>query len=205
MKNRGIALAIIICSSLIIIGGSLTAIIYLLHADTPGKIAAANSSQDIKPAADYEVKLTGGALHDDNLWDFYYGKSIDEVKAVAPLFIETTEDGYRLDSGFMDEDTKAIVIDLYGFFEDGYLTALGIKGDIGVSVCGYSGGNLNEDDLEVVAVGALAFIKTMGLEATDEGSAHSDDYSMIYLYTTTGEKCGFPVCPGSDISVVCMK
>lgn len=181
--------------------------ILLLNANYPTKLVNSEDMNKENEKADYQIDTTKGKLHSENLWDYYYGKSIDEVKLIAPMFIPEENDTYRLDRSFLDEETKIGLLDLCGIFEDGYLVALGIRGDMGGYLCGFDGGySMNREDLATIVLAGTAYITLLGLEAdVDENSYRSDDFSMMYLTTNVGAKCGFSSCPGTNLSVVCTK
>lgn len=180
----------------------------LKNAEFPEKYVREQKSAAENPA---EVS-SGGTLHSGDLWNYYYGKTEAEVQAIAPMFVDFGDGTYRLDRGFLNEEEKVSLTDLFGLFENGRLIGLAMKGQMGADLCGYRSGSysVNSDDLETIIMGSLAYMLLMGLDPeTDtqkyDQSKYSDDYSTLFLMAKNGVRCGVETCPGSDLSVVCLR
>ena len=161
-------------------------------------------------------KQIPGSLHYGNLWKYYYGKSISEVREKAPVFDSMGDGIYRLDSGYMDEDEKKYPAELLGTFENGKLTQLGLGTSGMGNLCAIYGNNrINQTDFELINAFALWCLDLFGLVTSDDLAAGrfsidekfisaTDDYEAFLYKTPSGVLCTTYTCPGTSMVFSCV-
>ncbi len=208
MKNYKYTTGIIVCLFLIffVITGI---ILYIPHMNFPTKVTA-NLQTDIVTMETNEK--IGGSLHSGNLWNYYYGKTKEEVEAIAPMFMPFEGGLYRLDRSFLNEEKKEGLTDVMCMFDNNTLQVLSIDMQLGNEICGFDGKyKYNENDFSFVFDAGLASLVLMGLETgLDEENLENqifptDDKTRYFITTNDGVICSFETCPGSIFSFTCLK
>ena len=158
-----------------------------------------------------------GSLHSGYLWKHYYGKTIAEVREDAPMFVSIGDDIYKLDIGYMDEDTKEYPTTLYGTFENGRLIGLGLGSSEMGNLCAIPGKNqLNQNHFELINTYAFWCMDLLGLVTSEDWTTGrfsidekhiylADDNTSIIYITPSGVLCTIDSCPGTDMVFSCLK
>lgn len=208
MKNHQYTAGIISCLVLII-AILIGTLFYIPHMNLPEK-------KTLNPQTDSAILETdikvGGSVHSGNLWNYYYGKTKEEVESIAPMFLPMENDIYRLDRGFLNEEMKEAVTDVMCMFDNNTLQVLTLSMQTGKEICGFDGKyTYNENDFTLVFEAALASMVLMGLDSElDEDNLENqifpnDDKTVYFITTNNDVTCYFETCPGSLYTFSCLK
>lgn len=139
-----------------------------------------------------DIPIADGTVQNGDLWNFYQGKTLSEIKSVRPGVIDTGSELFIFENY---GDTERSVL-FGGAFTDDKLYGLSMILSNSDSLCGTT----SEADKKILSDFAAWCIDKMGFSINDMEYMESGGF-VYYTDYANGIRCTHEICPGEDIKM----